>query len=45
MRILTKEQIEVIKSKLDVGGKDEREIAWSQEDMLEVSLKEPDDFL
>ena len=21
------------------------EIAWSQEDMLEVSLKEPDDFL
>ena len=50
LKILTPEQINFIKQRLDIGGKEmtmtvEPTVDWSQDQMLEVVLNEPDDFL
>ena len=48
LKILTKEQINFIKQRLDIGGKNEYcrfTVNWSQDQMVEVYLNEFDDFL
>ena len=50
LKILTKEQINFIKQRLDIGGTKmtatvEPTVEWSQDKMVEVILNEPDDFL
>jgi hypothetical protein len=51
LKILTKEQINFIKQRLDIGGRKEMTntveptVDWSQDQMVEVLLNEPDDFL
>ena len=49
MKILTKEQINFIKSKFETEEKmsvvQETEVKWTPDQMVEVLLREPDDFL
>ena len=48
LKILNKEQIEFIKSKLNRGGNimsQVAEVKWTRESMVEVKLSQPDDFL
>ena len=50
MKLLSNEQIEFIKQRLETGGKKmtqsiEPQVNWSQDQMIEVTLNEPDDFL
>ena len=50
LKILSKQQLEFIKQRLETGGSTmtttvEPEVKWSQDQMVEVTLNEPDDFL